>query len=183
MPSTSELADTAVSQTIPALSRDTNALNRTVVSSPSLPMGVAKPGTNYPVFTATQDYSSEKDGNLNFKKGDILYIVSKDEGDWWQAIAKHSGQEGYIPKSYVKKLRASQSESSDVQMSKYPLFVAAYDFSLEEDEFLGFKKGDVLYIMNTDKGSWWFAKSMQTGQEGYIPNNYVTEYKSIDAEE
>ena len=183
MPSTSELADTAVSQTISASSRETDALNRTVVSSPSLPVEVAKPDTNYPVFTAIQDYLSEEDGNLNFKKGDMLYIVSKDEGDWWQAIAKHTGRQGYIPKSYVKKLRASQSESSDVQMSKYPLFVAAYDFSLEENGFLDFKKGDLLYIMNTDKGSWWFAKSMHTGQEGFIPNNYVTEYKSVDAEE
>lgn len=65
----------------------------------------------------------------------------------------------------------------------YPLFVGKYDYSSRTDDDLSFKKGDLLYIINTDEGDWWFAKSKQTGQEGYIPNNYVAEYKSLDAEE
>ena len=180
MPNNSELTDAAVLQTTPALCQDADALNRSAVPPPLLPVGATKPGTNYPEFIAIHDYSSEKDEDLNFKKGDLLYIVSKDEGDWWRAKTKQSDQEGYIPKSYVKRRRASKP---DLNISKYPLFVAIYDYSVEEDKYLGFKKGDLLYIMNTDEGDWWFAKSKHTGQEGYIPNNFVTEYKSVDAEE
>lgn len=180
LPNNSELTDAAISQTTSALSQGVDALSRNAVPPPPMPVGATKPGTNYPVFIAIHDYSSEKDKHLNFKKGDLLYIVSKDEGDWWQAIAKQSNQGGYIPKSYIKRLRASKP---DLNMSKYPLFVATYDFSLEEDKYLSFKKGDLLYIMNTDEGNWWFAKSKHTGQEGYIPNNYITEYKSVDVEE
>ena len=65
----------------------------------------------------------------------------------------------------------------------FPLFVGKYDYSSRTDDDLSFKKGDLLYIINTDEGDWWFARSKSTGQEGYIPNNYVAEYKSLDAEE
>ena len=65
----------------------------------------------------------------------------------------------------------------------YPLFVAKYGYSARTDDDLDFQKRDLLYIINTDDVDWWFARSKQTGQEGYIPNNYVAEYKSLDAEE
>lgn len=65
----------------------------------------------------------------------------------------------------------------------FPLFVGKYDYSSRTDDDLSFKKGDLLYIINTDEGDWWFARSKTTGHEGYIPNNYVAEYKSLDAEE
>lgn len=65
----------------------------------------------------------------------------------------------------------------------FPLFVGKYDYSSRTDDDLSFKKGDLLYVINTDEGDWWFARSKSTGQEGYIPNNYVAEYRSLDAEE
>ena len=73
--------------------------------------------------------------------------------------------------------RLSQLESND------PLFVGKYDYFARADDDLGFKKGDLMYIINTDEGDWWYAKSKDLGQEGYVPSNYVAEYKSLDAEE
>ena len=40
-----------------------------------------------------------------------------------------------------------------------------------------------MYIISSDSDDWWFARSKKTGKEGYIPSNYVAEYKSLDAEE
>ena len=65
----------------------------------------------------------------------------------------------------------------------YPLYVAKYGYSSRTDDDLGFEKGDLLYIINRDDEGWWFARAKLTGQEGYIPNNYVAEHKSLDAEE
>ena len=48
---------------------------------------------------------------------------------------------------------------------------------------LSLSSGNLLYIISTDEGDWWFARSKDTGKEGYIPSNYVAEYKSLDAEE
>ena len=69
------------------------------------------------------------------------------------------------------------------ETSQYPIFVGKYDYDSRTDDDLSFKKGDLMYIVSTDEGDWWFARSKETGAEGYIPSNYVAEYKSLDAEE
>ena len=65
----------------------------------------------------------------------------------------------------------------------YPVFVGKYDYDSRTDDDLSFKKGDLLYIISTDEGDWWFAQSMITGKEGYIPSNHVAKWGSLDAEE
>ena len=63
------------------------------------------------------------------------------------------------------------------------MFVGKYDYDSQADDDLSFKKGDLLYIISTDDGDWWFAQSVATGKEGYIPSNYVAKWGSLDAEE
>ena len=58
-----------------------------------------------------------------------------------------------------------------------------YDFISEDDKYLSYKKGDLMYMLNMVEGDWWFARSKQTGQEGYVPYNYVAEFNTLDAEE
>ena len=65
----------------------------------------------------------------------------------------------------------------------YPIYVGKYDYDSRTDDDLSFKKGDLMYIISTDEGDWWFARSKDMGKEGYIPSNYVAEWKSLDAEE
>lgn len=65
----------------------------------------------------------------------------------------------------------------------YPIYVGKYDYDSRTDDDLSFKKGDLMYIISTDEGDWWFARSKDTDKEGYIPSNYVAEWKSLDAEE
>ena len=62
----------------------------------------------------------------------------------------------------------------------YPLFMANSDFFSEKDEFLNFKKGDLLYIINRE-GDWWYGRAQQSDQEGYFPHNSVTDPDSLDA--
>ena len=65
----------------------------------------------------------------------------------------------------------------------YPVYVGKYDYDSRTDDDLTFRKGDMLYIISTEEGDWWYARSRTTGKEGYIPSNYVAEWKSLDAEE
>ena len=65
----------------------------------------------------------------------------------------------------------------------YPVYVGKYDYDSRTDDDLSFKKGDLMYIISTEEGDWWFARSKEGGKEGYIPSNYVAEWKSLDAEE
>ena len=63
------------------------------------------------------------------------------------------------------------------------LFVAKYDYSARTNGDLSIKRGDLLYIMNSHDEDWWLATAKHSGQEGYIPSNYVAEYKSeLDTE-
>ena len=65
----------------------------------------------------------------------------------------------------------------------YPVYVGKYDYHGHADDKLSFKKGDLLYVISTDEGDWWFACSKDSNKVGYIPSNYVAEWGSLDAEE
>ena len=47
------------------------------------------------------DYYLGPDDSLPFMKGDLLYIINRNNGFWWYAKSKHTGKEGYIPYNYV----------------------------------------------------------------------------------
>ncbi|KAM9525091.1 proto-oncogene tyrosine-protein kinase Src-like isoform 1-T1 [Salvelinus alpinus] len=68
-------------------------------------------------------------------------------------------------------------------------FVALYDYESRTASDLTFKKGERLQIINNTRkysfreGDWWLARSLTTGESGYIPSNYVAPSDSIQAEE
>ncbi|KAF3849811.1 hypothetical protein F7725_019530 [Dissostichus mawsoni] len=61
------------------------------------------------------------------------------------------------------------------------VFMAQHDFEATNDRDLPFKKGDKLKVLQ-DEGEWWMAKSLETGQEGYIPCNYVARADTLEVE-
>ncbi|XP_064155261.1 proto-oncogene tyrosine-protein kinase Src isoform X2 [Anguilla rostrata] len=62
-------------------------------------------------------------------------------------------------------------------------FVALYDYESRTASDLSFKKGERLQIVNNTEGDWWLARSLTSGESGYIPSNYVAPSDSIQAEE
>lgn len=68
--------------------------------------------------------------------------------------------------------------------SNIRVYVALYDYDARTDEDLSFRKGDYLEVHVDDCNSdWWMATSKSTRQTGYIPNNYVAEVKTLEAED
>lgn len=63
------------------------------------------------------------------------------------------------------------------------MFVGLYEYEARTSEDLSFHKGEKLQIINNSDGDWWLARSMLTGQEGYIPSNYVAPVESVQAKE
>uniref|UniRef100_A0A673ZGS9 Formin binding protein 1-like n=1 Tax=Salmo trutta TaxID=8032 RepID=A0A673ZGS9_SALTR len=45
---------------------------------------------------------SQNEGTLLMKEDDVLYIIEEDKGDGWTRARKQSGEEGYVPTSYVE---------------------------------------------------------------------------------
>uniref|UniRef100_A0A8D0E2K2 Tyrosine-protein kinase n=1 Tax=Salvator merianae TaxID=96440 RepID=A0A8D0E2K2_SALMN len=62
------------------------------------------------------------------------------------------------------------------------LVLALYDYDAIHKEDLSFRKGEHLRILE-ESGDWWRAKALSTGQEGYIPSNYVARVNSLETEE
>jgi len=80
-------------------------------------------------------------------------------------------------------LPSMPEELPDQLPAKAPLFVGKHDYSPRSNDDLGFKKGDLLYIMDASDENWWFARSKDTGKKGYIPSNFVADYNSLEAKE
>ncbi|XP_038073024.1 tyrosine-protein kinase SRK2-like [Patiria miniata] len=61
-------------------------------------------------------------------------------------------------------------------------YIALYDFAAQTEVELSLQKGEMLDIENMD-GDWWLARSTWTGQEGFVPSNYIRRARDIDTEE
>ena len=42
---------------------------------------------------------------------------------------------------------------------------------------------DNLYILSSDEDGWLFAQSKDTGEQGFIPSNYVSQFGSLETQE
>ncbi|XP_068614557.1 tyrosine-protein kinase Blk-like [Brachionichthys hirsutus] len=62
------------------------------------------------------------------------------------------------------------------------VFVAQHDFKATNDSDLPFKKGDRLRVLQDRNGEWWVAQSLVTGEEGFIPCNYVARADTLEVE-
>ncbi|XP_063771168.1 tyrosine-protein kinase Blk isoform X2 [Pseudophryne corroboree] len=78
------------------------------------------------------------------------------------------------PKSFVPQQNQSELEQR---------FVAAlYDYVPANNGDLQLHKGEKLELLSDSNKDWWLAKSEVTGEEGYIPSNFVTIIKSLEVE-
>lgn len=92
--------------------------------------------------------------------------------------SSNNGMGGMMPSANI-----SSHNNSVVAPPGATIFVALYDYEARITEDLSFKKAERLQIINTSDGDWWYARSLQTNLEGYIPSTYVAPEKSYEAEE
>eukprot|EP00045_Choanoeca_perplexa_P007890 m.72484 g.72484 ORF g.72484 m.72484 type:complete len:499 (+) comp14266_c0_seq1:132-1628(+) len=62
-------------------------------------------------------------------------------------------------------------------------YVALYDYEPRTQDDLGFRKGDVLHVIDDSDGDWWEAVHTKTQQKGYVPSNFIAKQQSIEAED
>ncbi|KHN84879.1 Tyrosine-protein kinase Fyn [Toxocara canis] len=61
------------------------------------------------VLVALYAYESRAEGDLSFRKGDIMYLLDQSNSDWW--YVRHSkGGTGYVPRNFVGKQQSVESE-------------------------------------------------------------------------
>ena len=47
-------------------------------------------------------FAGNSEGTISITEGEQLSIMEEDKGDGWMRVLRASGEEGYIPSSYVK---------------------------------------------------------------------------------
>ncbi|XP_029949053.1 thyroid hormone receptor interactor 10b isoform X3 [Salarias fasciatus] len=52
--------------------------------------------------TALYTFEGNSEGTISITEGEQLSVMEEDKGDGWMRVLKASGEEGYIPSSYVK---------------------------------------------------------------------------------
>uniref|UniRef100_A0A7M4FVL6 Tyrosine-protein kinase n=1 Tax=Crocodylus porosus TaxID=8502 RepID=A0A7M4FVL6_CROPO len=115
-------------------------------------------------------------------------IKSKEVGTTMKILKGDSGpslqQAHYVkdPTSTNKRVRATGKRPSGPAGSEDCLVLALYDYEAMHSGDLSFQKGERMKVLE-EAGEWWKAKSLTTGKEGYIPNNYVARVNSLETEE
>ena len=115
-----------------------------------------------PVYTALYDYKSKEEDELGFSKRDKLHVIHTGNGEWWFVRSCDTRKEGFVPWNYLTQ-------------PTYPIYAAMYDYVSCSDSDLSFKQSDQLCIIDDGDRDWWFARSMETGEEGFVPSNHLTE--------
>lgn len=65
----------------------------------------------YPTVEALYDYTKDKDDELTFTAGTIIYVVKKNDDGWFEGIA--DGIAGLFPGNYVETIaQGNMSESN-----------------------------------------------------------------------
>ncbi|VDL19066.1 unnamed protein product [Hymenolepis diminuta] len=59
------------------------------------------------------------------------------------------------------------------QSSRVVRVHALYTYVAQNADDLSFQKGDVMLVESGLSEAWWLARHLKTGQQGYIPSNYV----------
>ncbi|CAF88495.1 unnamed protein product, partial [Tetraodon nigroviridis] len=50
---------------------------------------------------ALYGFDGQNEGTLSMAEDEVLYIIEEDKGDGWTRARKQTGEEGYVPTSYV----------------------------------------------------------------------------------
>lgn len=63
------------------------------------------------------------------------------------------------------------------------IVIALYNYTARDSTDVSFRKGDRLQVIDDSDGDWWTVVHLGTGQEGFIPGNFVAAELSVESEE
>ncbi|KAF7724531.1 cytoskeletal protein binding protein [Apophysomyces ossiformis] len=121
------------------------------------------------VCQALYDYESRTPDELTIRENDILYVLEKEDEDWWRAELKQHSDEapglvGLVPASYLTECRSIGK------------VYAEYSYTAQQEEELTFDEGDEMDLLERDDPDWYLVK-LKNGLIGLVPSNYVQSFE------
>ena len=78
-----------------------------ITFSAMLCAGAGPANSRQPCAEALYDFEAESDGEVGFREGDVIALISQVDENWFEGTVR--GRTGYFPISYVKVLVALPS--------------------------------------------------------------------------
>ncbi|XP_064608103.1 E3 ubiquitin-protein ligase SH3RF3-like isoform X2 [Liolophura sinensis] len=117
-----------------------------------------------PSAKALYNYDAKEQGDLAFRKGDIISLRKQIDMNWYQG--ELNGQSGYFPASYVQVITALPS--------LIPQCKALYDFDMKDEnekDCLTFHKDDIVTIIRRVDDNW--IEGRRGDRIGIFPISFV----------
>ena len=118
-------------------------------------------GSDSTAANCLYDYSAMNSDELTVVVGDVLKVLTLDDGSGW-IRAEKGGKQGLVPASYVQ-IRGSSSADK---------VHALYDFDSQQPDELSLKVGDEIEIILRGDDGWWRGR-LKDGRSGLFPSTYA----------
>ncbi|XP_078682711.1 uncharacterized protein LOC144917047 isoform X2 [Branchiostoma floridae x Branchiostoma belcheri] len=132
-----------------------------VPAAPTEPSGNETQGTSQ--YIAKYDFVGQGEGELSFKAGDRMSLISELDADWLTVMIDRS--EGVVPRSYVEPAGGGGDDGSR------PSAVVLYDFEAEQEDELSLKEGEEVFLKETFDDDWLVGEVK--GRVGRFPVAFV----------
>ncbi|KAJ8298585.1 hypothetical protein KUTeg_022645 [Tegillarca granosa] len=145
------------------------------ISIPAVPDGQK-------VFAATENFPAQQDGDLEFRKGEIIIGLQEIDSNWWNG--KHGSHTGLFPLTHVKELdvpKALRERSKSIHSTEPMFAIALCDSIAQLDEELSFKTGDMITVTEVVDADWYVGEL--GGKSGMFLSSCVELIKDTYAEE
>lgn len=86
-------------------------------------------------------------------------------------------------RSHADIIRTKHTPTRNNQISKTRIVVAVYDYKERDVSDVSFKKGDRMEVIDDSDGDWLNVIHLTTGEQGFIPGNFVAPELSVESEE
>ncbi|KAK4008182.1 hypothetical protein OUZ56_013334 [Daphnia magna] len=135
------------------------------LSSSSPPRSLELDSPDVGSAVALFDYQSSHSGDLNFKEGDRIVLISQVNDEWYRGSIGSS--EGMFPASFVRVDVPLERKSTTSNRA-----VALYAFTAETDQDLSLKEGDIVRVIESVGNGWLFGEDL-SGRRGQFPESFV----------
>eukprot|EP00058_Branchiostoma_floridae_P026034 XP_002611524.1 hypothetical protein BRAFLDRAFT_63839 [Branchiostoma floridae] len=135
-----------------------------VPAAPAEPSGNGTQGSSY--YIAKYDFVGQSEGELSFKAGDRMSLISELDADWLTVMI--DSNEGVVPRSYVEPAGGGGGDVSD---GSRPTALVLYDFEAVQEDELSLKEGEEVYLKEMFDGDWLVGEVK--GRTGRFPVAFV----------
>ncbi|XP_071396261.1 growth factor receptor-bound protein 2-like isoform X1 [Centroberyx affinis] len=130
-------------------------------------------------FLIRESESTPGDFSLSVKYGsDVQHfkILRDGSGKYFLWVVKFNSLNQLVEYHRTSSVSRSQTillrDMEEIQLQQSLCVQALFDFEPQEEGELGFRRGDIIQVLDNSHANWW--KGMCSGQTGTFPRNYVT---------